>query len=62
MRHVIKKNYRIIFSDSYKNIYDKSMIKESVLGRSDAIRNSVKLARNKLSPLRTLKTCILYNI
>ena len=43
MGHVTKNFYIITFSDSYKNIYDRSAVKETVLIRNVVIRNSVKL-------------------
>ena len=54
MLHVTKNLYRITFSDSYKNVYDRSATKENVFHRSAAkenvfsrstvIRSSIKLA------------------
>ena len=34
MRHFIKNTCRIIFSDFYKNVYDRSAIKKNILVRS----------------------------
>ena len=34
MRHFIKNTCRIIFSDFYKNVYDRSAIKKNILARS----------------------------
>ena len=37
----------IVFSNSYRNVYDRSAIRDSVLVRSDVIRNNVKLILKK---------------
>ena len=46
MRHVTKNFYKITFSDSYKNVVDRSVAKEKVLARSVVIKSSFKLALN----------------
>ena len=48
MQHVIKKNTgRIVFSNSYKNVSNRSIVIENILVRNVVARSGVKLALNQ---------------
>ena len=57
MRHAIKNTSRLAFSDSCKNVNDRSVVRGSVLPRNAVTRSSAKLALIEQVPFSCNNEC-----
>ena len=48
MQHIIKNTIRIIFSDSYKNVFHRNTIKRNTFNKNTSIRIIVKRALSRV--------------